>query len=439
MAMKLLRFICFQILIVIIAVTMTYAESAEAIRSKDYYIVVTGSGTSRDDAIKIALREAVERAIGVFVYSTTSVEKFQLVKDEILTATRGMVQNYDILKEEQSDKIYFLTLKVLVKADEIKEKIGRSQKAITYDNALKDYSLIESRKEKIQKYIEVLKAINDRPLMERYSIDYTGYEIVNVSLKQTKVKLKARIAMNPFFWDTYSKIIDVISDDCSQEDSVKLCTFLYDNHPKSTYQGKKYCVNTDVYPYLLHRTPVDLQFFLKKQKKGFFGSSKDLEKYTRFIGALDENLLTYQPFMYIHAGMFQSLLRQKYIKSECFAEGNLRYANRRDDCYMFNKAAIRQMNSMSGFLTVPSARPKGECELPRAAFLQYLHMLDANGIEIETEFIFYNEEDIKELPSVKVNIGFADFVYFEVYPPQSKYRDNCKPMGDRGKCVILVK
>jgi hypothetical protein len=69
--MKLFRFICFQILIVLISVTMLYAESTETIKSKDYYITVTGSGTSRDDAIKIALREAVERAIGVFVYTTT--------------------------------------------------------------------------------------------------------------------------------------------------------------------------------------------------------------------------------------------------------------------------------------------------------------------------------------------------------------------------------
>jgi hypothetical protein len=366
----------------------------------------------------------------------TSVENFQLVKDEILTATRGMVQNYDILREEQSDKVYFLTLKVRVKSDEIKGKIDRSQKAVTYDNALKDYSLIQSRKEKIKKYIELLKAINERPLMERYSVDYTGYEIVNVGLN-----LKARITINPFFWDTYSKIIDVINDDCSQGNLVKLCTY-FDNQLESTDQGKKYCVNTDVYPYLLHRTPVDLQFFLKKQKenkKGFFGSSgssKGLEKYTRFIGALDENILVYQPSMYLQAEQFQSLLRQKYIKSECIAEGNLRWVDRKDDCYMFNKKAIGKMNSMPDFLATvrKTHRPPSECKLPRTA--QFFHMLDANGMEIGTEFIFYNEEDIKELPSVKVNIGFAgtnDNIYFPAY------LNNCERKGGGHTCVIQVK
>lgn len=414
-------------MIVVISVTMTFAQGTEATKSNDYHITVTGSGASRDDAIKIALREAIERAVGVFVYTTTSVENYQLLKDEILTATRGMVQDYDILKEEQSDKIYFLTLKVRVKADEIKNKIDRSQKAITYDNALKDYSLIQSRKEKLKKYIELLKAINDRPLQERYSVDYTGYEIVHVGLNQTKVNIKARIAINPFFWDTYYKIIELISDDCSQEDSVKLCTYLYDNQLKSANQGKKYCVNADVYPYLLHRTPVDLKFFLKNKKegkKGFFGSSgssKDSAIYTRFIGALDENLLTNQQGYYLDSDQFGTLLKQKYMQSACVAK---RDYTPKADCYWLNKESISRMNSVPDVLN--RARPKGECKLIKQLF----HIFDANGKEIVTEFIFYNEEDVKELHSVKVNIQIADFEFGPFYGASGYtgsfiYPDNC--------------
>lgn len=433
--MKLFKFIFLQILIIIIYSTVLYAEDTNI--SKNYYIITSGSGASRDEAIKIALREAVERVIGVFVYTTTSVDKFKLVKDEILTTTRGSVQDYDILKEEQSDKIYFITLKVHVKADEIKDKINRSKNAITYDNALKDYSLIQNKREKLLKYIELLKSINERPLMDRYSVDYSGYEVMNIKLKQTTIKLKAHLAINPFYWDIYYKILDLISEDCSQDDSVKLCTYLSDNPSKPIDQGKKYCVNRDIYPYLLHRTPVDLQFFLNKPKeeeKGFFGSSDTssrTEKYIRMIGALDENLLAYHSMGYLQAEQFESLLRQKYIKSECIEERNNRWAIRGDACYKLGAPAISKMNSTPGVRMITVNRD--DCNLSKAAVRQFFHVLDENGIEIGTEFIFNSAEAVKELPFVKVNIGLAE-TNNDIYFP--RYSGKCEM---NAKCIIHVK
>lgn len=57
-------------------------------------VVATGYGRTTKEAEKDALRAAVQRAVGVFVASSVLTQNEELINDQILTASNGIVQSY---------------------------------------------------------------------------------------------------------------------------------------------------------------------------------------------------------------------------------------------------------------------------------------------------------------------------------------------------------
>lgn len=61
---------------------------------KEVTLVVNGEGVTKEDAINVALRSAIEQAFGVFVSANTTILNDELVKDEIATVSSGNIQKY---------------------------------------------------------------------------------------------------------------------------------------------------------------------------------------------------------------------------------------------------------------------------------------------------------------------------------------------------------
>lgn len=67
-------------------------------------LTVTSDGLTKDDAIKNALRTAIEQAYGAFVSANTTILNDELVRDEIVTVSNGSIKEYKILSEyEKAD------------------------------------------------------------------------------------------------------------------------------------------------------------------------------------------------------------------------------------------------------------------------------------------------------------------------------------------------
>lgn len=56
---------------------------------------------ARDKAIDNALRNVVERVVGVMVTGSTEVENYQLKMDRILSESKGFVEKYRILSDRK--------------------------------------------------------------------------------------------------------------------------------------------------------------------------------------------------------------------------------------------------------------------------------------------------------------------------------------------------
>ncbi|MFC1811318.1 hypothetical protein ACFL03_01350 [Thermodesulfobacteriota bacterium] len=81
------------------------------------------SMSSKEDALRQAMRLAVEQAVGVFVHSETEVENFELKKDKILSRTQGYVTSYTVLKEEKVDDVIKVVIRATISLDKIKDDL----------------------------------------------------------------------------------------------------------------------------------------------------------------------------------------------------------------------------------------------------------------------------------------------------------------------------
>lgn len=80
-------------------------------------IIISGYGINADDAERDALRNAVEKAVGSMVESETLVEKNVVLKDEIYTSSKGFIENYTVIKKEELNNSWEVTINANVNTD----------------------------------------------------------------------------------------------------------------------------------------------------------------------------------------------------------------------------------------------------------------------------------------------------------------------------------
>ncbi len=64
---------------------------------EDVTLTVLGTGRTEDEATNTALRSAIEQSFGTFVSANTSILNDQMVKDEIVSISKGNIKSYDKL------------------------------------------------------------------------------------------------------------------------------------------------------------------------------------------------------------------------------------------------------------------------------------------------------------------------------------------------------
>ncbi|MGQ9679084.1 MAG: flagellar assembly protein T N-terminal domain-containing protein [bacterium] len=82
-----------------------------------------GVDIARDQALKDALRKAVEQGVGVFVNSETRVANFQLLSDRIYSRADGYVSSYRLVNESREANLYRVTVRAQVKLERIEDDL----------------------------------------------------------------------------------------------------------------------------------------------------------------------------------------------------------------------------------------------------------------------------------------------------------------------------
>lgn len=86
-------------------------------------VTTTGQGPNREQALREAMRRAVEQGLGTLIQSETRVQNFQLIQDKIFSHSQGYVTKYSVLKEENLDGNCIITIRALVDNRILKDDI----------------------------------------------------------------------------------------------------------------------------------------------------------------------------------------------------------------------------------------------------------------------------------------------------------------------------
>ncbi len=123
------------------------AEQAREVEATGLGSIVAGDvAHARDDAVDDALGTGIEQTLGTLVESSTLVENFQLIEDNILSKTRGYVQKWEVVKEGKRDEqLYEVTVKAFIKLDNLKSDLDGIAELIRRKNTPRVMVIIDEK------------------------------------------------------------------------------------------------------------------------------------------------------------------------------------------------------------------------------------------------------------------------------------------------------
>ena len=78
-------------------------EIAAAPSGEIVTVTARGVGANKVEALKDAYRDAVERAVGLYVDAEQQVKNDEVLRDQVLTQSNAYIEKYDLLKEESAN------------------------------------------------------------------------------------------------------------------------------------------------------------------------------------------------------------------------------------------------------------------------------------------------------------------------------------------------
>ncbi|MBN2857790.1 MAG: hypothetical protein JXN63_05250 [Candidatus Delongbacteria bacterium] len=79
--------------------------------SEIYEVTAEGRGTDMDSALKAAQKNAVEKAVGVYIKSESKVKNYISENDEVMSKSEGFINSYEVIDSKQEeDGMWIVTI-----------------------------------------------------------------------------------------------------------------------------------------------------------------------------------------------------------------------------------------------------------------------------------------------------------------------------------------
>ncbi len=96
-------------------------------------IIADGYGPTPEEALQNALQNAVEQAAGVYVSSITEIENDEIVKDEVLSLSRGFIKEHRKLSESKFEDDYKVVAAAIIVEKQMIERLEASGLKVDYN------------------------------------------------------------------------------------------------------------------------------------------------------------------------------------------------------------------------------------------------------------------------------------------------------------------
>ena len=87
-------------------------------------VTARGMGKDKESALKDAYRDAIERAVGLYVDAEQMVKNDELVSDQILTQSNAYIENFDLVKESTENGLVTVRILATVRKSDLTKRIS---------------------------------------------------------------------------------------------------------------------------------------------------------------------------------------------------------------------------------------------------------------------------------------------------------------------------
>ena len=103
------------------ATLLTLLTLYTSVLAQDSNVTVIGSGdgSTKTNAVNQALRNCIEKSLGAFLSSSTTISNDSLVKDEIVTIASGNIISYDVLSEINNKENWNVTVSAIISPEKL--------------------------------------------------------------------------------------------------------------------------------------------------------------------------------------------------------------------------------------------------------------------------------------------------------------------------------
>lgn len=204
----------------LLAATCTFADSAEIVNVEG-----RGVGANKAEALKDAYRDAVERAVGMYVDAEQKMKNDELVEDQILTQSNAYIEKYEVVKENtKPNGLVEIRINAEVKKSALTKKLSDMMPKQTFalgDDAQNIHSRVvtkEKRNVDAAALLEnVLKDVNPVTQLMRLSLSSTKPLVKNISpdpfgkgKERTLYRFRFTIDENKYYGEFLPPILKVL-------------------------------------------------------------------------------------------------------------------------------------------------------------------------------------------------------------------------------------
>ena len=153
-----------------------------------------------------------KQAVGAYVDEDTRVENDEVIKDQVLTHSRGCIDSYEKLSEKSEDGVTHVTIRAVVKPDEVVSCLRKANVAMTDLSGEQFWAKVTSQRQEEKDAESLLRKALDGFPENCLKAEPIGEPRQDHNETVTRLGITVRIAVDPQAYQTFSRELQRVLD-----------------------------------------------------------------------------------------------------------------------------------------------------------------------------------------------------------------------------------